>query len=80
MIGNPSSNQGNLPFITSLVENALVKKIEESYEETKKQFIEKLDRDKAQAVAAITLQILKQVNIQEVGTSIVIKIIENKPQ
>lgn len=59
-------------FIIKAIENEVKARIETSYENHKKDFLEKLEKEKAESLASITIWMMKQIDIQSIGDKVVI--------
>ncbi len=77
MVNSPENL--NQSYILEAIERELKRTISEKYELLKEQFLQQLERDKAQTLSGITLFILKQMSIETRGENIVITLrTENK--
>ena len=65
-----TDNINNL--ILKAIEGEVKKVVEDKYDEMKKRFTEQIEKDKAIALAGISLWIIKQINIREVGQEMII--------
>ncbi len=79
MIVNKIDETPPLSILMALIEKAVFTHIESSWEKEKNELMKRIDSEKHQAIAGITLRIMKQVNISQSGTSIIIQVIEKKP-
>lgn len=66
-----TENLENIPgLIKNAIEHELKQMIESRYETMKNDFIEKIERDKAVTLAGISLYIMKQINMEQMGSNI----------
>ncbi len=77
-----STNKAGSEIILGAIKEGFKKEItlviEAEYEKMKKDFADKLDREKAQAIAGLTLHIMKQIEFRDIGDKIVISIQNDK--
>lgn len=66
-------------LIVIAIENAIKQKVHEEYARFKKDFEERLEREKSQALAGITLHIMKSIQMDYQGEKLIITIRTEKP-
>lgn len=67
-------------YLVQFIQNGIEYEVKEKFEEIKKAFIEKLDKDKDQVCAGIALNVMGMVDISRSGQNVMITIkkIEDK--
>lgn len=65
-------------MIVEYIHQGIKSVIENMYEESKKEFIERLDREKAKAISGMAIQLFKSVDIMTIGDKITIQMIDRK--
>jgi len=69
---NDNKNIEKLMF--DAIETHLKKFVEDRYESMKKELMERLDREKAQEVAAVSLSFMKMVQFETMGNKVVLTV------
>lgn len=60
--------------VLAYIKKGLEETIEAEYEKAKKELVERLEREKAVAIAGLTLNIMKMVDMQNLGERLVLTI------